>query len=109
MVQTARIQNADDLAMGALVPAERRPAYDRRVQALVARNAALEVIESAREEAQITKKELATETEMDASAVRKLLTADAANPTVDSFFRLCAALNIRIQATTATGSIFNLV
>lgn len=100
--------SADEAAMAALVPAAQREDLEIRVRALLARNTTLAMIEKVREEARLSKKELAEEVEMDASALRKLLTSADANPTSDSLFRLFAALGIHLEGVTPSGARFHL-
>jgi transcriptional regulator with XRE-family HTH domain len=100
---------ADEAAFNALVPTENRASYDARVAALLARNRTLELIETQRDECRMSKKELADRAGLDASAVRKLLTAQTANPTSENVFRLMGALGIHVEAVTPSGKRVSLV
>lgn len=100
---------AHDAALNLFFPTDgERAAHETRVQALLARNAALLAVEEAREEVAISKKDLAAKADLDASALRKLLTTEGTNPTTDTLFRLCAALGIHLQAVTPAGKTFHL-
>lgn len=99
----------DDAALRALVPASDRASYEAKVAALLARNTMLELIENQRDECHMSKKELAERAGLDASAVRRLLTAKTANPTSENFFRLMGALGIRVEAVTPSGERISLV
>lgn len=57
------------------------------VQALLARNALLTVLETARSEQGLTKAELASRAGLEASSVRRLLTSKTANPTTENAVR----------------------
>lgn len=100
---------ADQAAVNALVPAKDRASYEAKVAALLARNTMLELIEKQRGECHMSKKELAERAGLDASAVRKLLTAKTANPTSENFFRLMGALGIHVEAVTPSGQRISLV
>jgi|HubBroStandDraft_6_1064221.scaffolds.fasta_scaffold363145_1 DNA-binding phage protein len=80
-----------------------RKAYNQTVQALLARNALLALLETSRAAEGITKTELAKRAGLDASSVRRLLTSKTANPTTDNAFRLMAAMGIKLEATLPTG------
>ena len=95
---------ADAAAMAILVPEEARGDLEVRVAALLARNASLDLIETAREDAHVTKRDLARKAGLDESAVRKLLTSSTANPTSEIIFRLMRALGIRVEAITPSGA-----
>lgn len=100
---------ADEAAVNALVPAEDRASYEAKVAALLARNRMLELIEKQRGECQMSKKELADRAGLEASAVRRLLTAKTANPTSENCFRLMGALGIHLEAVTPSGKRISLV
>lgn len=102
-IETPTRLAADDVAVNALVPESDRTRYDAKVAALVARNATLELIETQRGECRMSKKELADRAGLDASAVRKLLTARTANPTSENVFRLFGALGIHVEAVMPSG------
>jgi hypothetical protein len=105
MTETAKPEDrsANDAAVSALVPDGERADLDLRVRALLARNAALQLIESTREEEHLTKKALAERAGLEESSVRRLLTSDAANPTSENFFLLMGALGIHVEAVTPSG------
>ena len=79
------------------------------VQALLARNALLTALETARTEQGLTKAELASRAGLEASSVRRLLTSKTANPTTENAFRLMAAMGIKLEATLPTGERIELV
>jgi transcriptional regulator with XRE-family HTH domain len=86
-----------------------RATHARTVQALLARNALLDALETARAEQGLTKAQLASLAGLDASSVRRLLTSKTANPTTDNAFRLMAAMGIRLEAILPTGERIELV
>jgi DNA-binding phage protein len=86
-----------------------REAHAMAVQALLARNALLTTLETARAEQGLTKAELASRAGLEASSVRRLLTSKTANPTTENAFRLMAAMGIRLEATLPTGQRVELV
>lgn len=100
---------AHDAALAALVPADEREAFDRGVEALVARNRALEIIETERKAQNINKRLLADRAGLDYGSVRKLLTADTANPTAETILRLFSALRIHVSAELPSGETVGLV
>lgn len=102
-------KNADVAARELLLSESEREAHARAVQALVARNALLTTLETARSEQGMTKAALATLAGLDASSVRRLLTSKTANPTTDNTFRLMAAMGIKLEATLPSGTRIELV
>lgn len=88
---------------------EERAHHELAVKALVARNALLEALETARSEQGLTKANLAAMAGLEASSVRRLLTSKTANPTTDNAFRLMAAMGIKLEATLPTGERIKLV
>jgi DNA-binding phage protein len=100
---------ADAAAIDALVPSNDRASYEAKVAALLARNTMLDVIEKQRGERQMSKKELAERAGLEASAVRRVLTAKTANPTSENMFRLMGALDIHLEAVTPSGKRVSLV
>jgi DNA-binding phage protein len=100
----AKARTTHDAALSALIPPEEKAAYDRRVKALVARNKLLTTLESAREAEKISKKTLAERAGLDASSVRRMLTAETANPTTENAFLLLDAMGIRLEAVLPSGS-----
>ena len=78
-------------------------AHDQTVQALLARNTLLALLEGSRAAEGITKAQLAKRAGLDASSVRRLLTCKVGNPTTDNAFRLMAAMGIKLEATLPTG------
>jgi DNA-binding phage protein len=99
---TAR--TAHEAALARLIPGEEKARYDRRVEALVARNKLLSMLEAVREEANLSKKELADRAGLDASSVRRLLTAETANPTTENAFLLLSAMGIKLEAVLPSGA-----
>lgn len=100
----AKAQTAHDVAVSALVPSDQRADYDRRVKALLARNKLLSTLESVRESQQISKKDLAERAGLDASSVRRMLTAETANPMTENAFLLLSAMGIKLEAVLPSGS-----
>lgn len=93
-----------DAALGALIPPEEKETYDRRVKTLVARNKLLTTLESVRESEKISKRTLAERAGLDASSVRRLLTAETANPTTENAFLLLDAVGIKLEAVLPSGN-----
>lgn len=102
-------KTADDAAMHLLFSESEREAHAMAVQALLARNALLTALETARAEQGLTKAELASRAGLEASSVRRLLTSKTANPTTENAFRLLAAMGIKVEATLPTGERIDLV
>jgi len=100
----ARPRTAHKAAIAGLIPSNRKDVFDRRVKALIARNRLLATLESVREAEKISKKELAERTGLDASSVRRTLTAETANPTTENAFLLLGAMGIRLEAVLPSGS-----
>lgn len=73
------------------------------VQALLARNALLTALESAREQQGMSKAKLAWRAGLEASSVRRMLTSETANPTTSHAFRLMAAMGIALEAILPSG------
>ncbi|HVD39453.1 MAG TPA: helix-turn-helix transcriptional regulator [Solirubrobacterales bacterium] len=96
--------NAHDAALSRLIPHDEKADYDRRVKALVARNTLLSMLETAREEGKLSKKELADRAGLDASSVRRMLTAETANPTTENAFLLLSAMGIKLEAILPSGA-----
>lgn len=96
-------RSANDAAVTALIPDEEHGDIDLRVKTLLARNALLRLIESTREEEHLSKKALAQKAGLEESSVRRLLTAETANPTSENVFRLMGALGIHVEAVTPSG------
>jgi DNA-binding phage protein len=105
----AKPRTPHDAALGALIPSEAKETYDRRVKALVARNKLLTTLESVRESEKISKKTLAERAGLDASSVRRLLTAETANPTTENAFLLLDAMGIRLEAVLPSGNRVSLI
>jgi DNA-binding phage protein len=57
----------------------------------------------------MSKATLARKAGLNESAVRRLLTAETANPTSDNIFRLMSALGIKLEAVTPSGERLALV
>jgi len=74
------------------------------VKTLIARNKLLATLESVREAEEISKKELADRAGLDASSVRRMLTAETANPTTENAFLLLSAMGIKLEAILPSGS-----
>jgi DNA-binding phage protein len=103
-------KTADDAARELLFRSEsEREVHAMAVQALLARNALLTALETARAEQGLTKAELAARAGLEASSVRRLLTSKTANPTTENAFRLMAAMGIKLEATLPTGERIELV
>lgn len=102
-------KTADTAARELLLSASEREAHAMAVQALLARNALLTALETARAEQGLTKAELASRAGLEASSVRRLLTSKTANPTTENAFRLMAAMGIKLEATLPTGERIELV
>jgi DNA-binding phage protein len=105
----AKPRTPHDAAIGALIPREEKGAYDRRVKALVSRNKLLTTLESVRESQKISKKTLAERAGLEASSVRRMLTAETANPTTENAFLLLDAMGVRLEAVLPTGSRVSLI
>jgi ribosome-binding protein aMBF1 (putative translation factor) len=102
-------RTAHDAALTGLIPSHEKANYDRRVKALVARNKLLSTLESVREAEKISKKDLADRAGLDASSVRRLLTAETANPTTENAFLLLSAMDIKLEAVLPSGSRVDIV
>jgi ribosome-binding protein aMBF1 (putative translation factor) len=100
----AKPRTVHDAALTALIPSEERANFDRRVKALVARNKLLATLESVRESEKLSKKDLAGRAGLDASSVRRMLTAETANPTTENAFLLLDAMDIKLEAVLPSGS-----
>lgn len=98
-----KLRTAHDAALAGLIPGDERADYDRRVKALVARNKLLTTLESVRESEEISKKDLADRAGLDASSVRRMLTAETANPTTENAFLLLDAMGIKLEAVLPSG------
>jgi ribosome-binding protein aMBF1 (putative translation factor) len=85
-----------------LTPAEQAE-HASRVQALLARNALLTALESAREQQGMSKAKLAERAGLEASSVRRMLTSETANPTTNHAFRLMAAMDVALEAILPSG------
>lgn len=102
-------KTAHAVAKELLLSEREREAHARAVQALLARNALLTTLETARSEQGMTKAALAAVAGLDASSVRRLLTSQTANPTTDNTFRLMAAMGIKLEATLPSGKRIELI
>lgn len=105
----AKARNPHDAALAALIPNDEKAGYDRRVKALVARNRLLSTLESVREAEKLSKKDLADRAGLDASSVRRMLTAETANPTTENAFLLLSAMGIKLEAVLPSGSRVDIV
>ena len=92
-----------EAALAALIPEEGRADYERAVKMLTARNRLLECIETTREAEHVSKHELAVRAGLDPASVRRMLTAQTANPTSETALRLLSALQIRLEAVLPSG------
>ncbi len=79
------------------------------MKALVARNKLLSTLESVREAEKLSKKDLADRAGLDPSSVRRMLTAETANPTTENAFLLLSAMGIKLEAVLPSGSRVNIV
>ncbi len=103
-----RQQTTDEAALEALLPdAASRKAVDARATALMIRNALLQAIDNTRSASGISKKDLAQATELDYASLRRLLTSDNPNPTLDTLARLLAGTHLRLQLVTEGGEIIS--
>jgi hypothetical protein len=109
LLAMAKIKTSHDAALSRLIPAEEQASYDRRVKALVARNKLLTTLESVREAEKISKRELADRAGLDPSSVRRMLTAQTANPTTENAFLLLSAMDIKLEAVLPSGGRVNIV
>jgi DNA-binding phage protein len=100
----AKAQTTHGAALASLIPSDEKGAYDRQVKVLVARNKLLATLESVRESEKLSKKGLAERAGLDASSVRRLLTAETANPTTENAFLLLGAMGIKLEAVLPSGS-----
>lgn len=102
-------KTADAAARDLLLSTEGRDRHALAVKALLARNALLDALETARAKQGLSKADLAALAGLDASSVRRLLTSQTANPTTENAFRLMAAMGIELQATLPTGERIKLI
>lgn len=102
-------RTAHDVALTSLIPSDEKDNYDRRVKALVARNKLLTTLESVRAAEKISKKDLADRAGLDAASVRRMLTAETANPTTENAFLLLNAMGIKLEAVLPSGSRVDIV
>ncbi len=102
-------KSAHTMALKALVPASEREQFDRSVQALVARNRMLQVIEDSRVFENISKHDLAEKAGLDPASVRRLLTAETANPTSETIVRLMSALHVKLEAVLPNGERLSII
>jgi hypothetical protein len=99
----AKPESAHDAILQGLLSPSEQEEHGRRVRSLVAKNELLRVIDAARVQQHITKKSVAERAGLDPSMVRRLLTADVANPTIDSAFRLLDAVAVHLEAVLPSG------
>ncbi len=99
----AEASTAHEAIVREFVSERERPDYEARVRALAARNLLLSTLEREREEQGIAKKELAERTGLEASSVRRMLTAEMANPTTETAFRMLAVMGIGLEAILPSG------
>ncbi len=105
----AKPRTAHDAALAALIPGDEKAKYDRRVKTLVARNKLLTTLESVRASEKISKKDLANRAGLDPSSVRRMLTAETANPTTENAFLLLDAMGIGLEAVLPSGTRVDLI
>jgi DNA-binding phage protein len=105
----AKPRSPHDAALASLIPSEDKGDYERRVKTLVARNKLLSTLESVREAEKLSKKELAERTGLDAASVRRMLTAETANPTTENAFLLLSAMGIKLEAVLPSGNRVDIV
>lgn len=99
----------DEAARELLLSGAERASHALRVRALLARNALLTALETARADQGLSKAQLAALAGLEASSVRRLLTSQTANPTTENAFRLMAAMGIKLEATLPSGERIKLV
>ena len=100
---------AHEAALASLVPPDEKADFDQRVKALLARNQMLEAIDKARVQEGMTKSELAVCAGLNSSSVRRMFTVESSNPTLETAFRLFAALGIKLRAELPSGDQVKLV
>lgn len=106
---TARHRTSDDAAKAVLFPSqEEREALELRTAALLIRNAMLRAIENERARAGTSKRSLAEVAQVDYAALRRLMTTEGANPTLDTVARLLAATHMRIQLVSERGDVIEI-
>ena len=99
-------ETAHEAAVAALVPDQQ--AYERAVAEVLERNERARrnlicVITAEAERQHVSKKALAEMAQLDYSFVRKVLTAEGANPTTQTALQLTDALGIRLEAVLESG------
>jgi len=104
--RTASYSASDSFVLFAF---EDRDNFERRVKALVARNKLLSTLESVREAEKLSKKDLAERAGLDAASVRRMLTAETANPTTENAFLLLSAMDIKLEAVLPSGNRIDIV
>ena len=105
----SRRLSAHQAALASLLTPEERADYRRRRQALLSRQRSLEVLEIARTQGNLTKKALADKAGLDPSSVRRVLTAEAANPTAENMFLLMGAAGVKVEAVLPSGKRVSIV
>jgi DNA-binding phage protein len=110
----ADTKTAHEAVLNALIPEIEREQFDNRVDALIARNReararVISLISEALVARGMSKRELAQRTGLNESAVRRLLTAEDANPTLDTVVRFVHVLGIDIVAALPSGEQVQLV
>ncbi len=75
---------------------EARAAYERTFREVVALREILQACEAKREEAGLSKTELAQRVGMNPSAIRRLLTSETSNPTLKTMIGICDVLGLEI-------------
>jgi DNA-binding phage protein len=99
-------KTAHDVVLDALV--SDRTEFEKKVDALIERNRArrayvIAMINETLIERNISKAELAQRAGLNEAAVRRLLTAEDQNPTLETVLRLLAVLGIDLEAVLPSG------
>lgn len=105
----AKTLTPHEAALAALVPENEREDFELAVRMLVARNDLLNLMENQRRECRFTKQALADRASLDPASVRRLLTAETANPTLETTMRLLSVLSIKLEAVLPSGDRVSIV
>lgn len=106
---TSKHKTADDAVMGFLFPGDASlKRIEARKNALLFRNALITIIEQERERTKVSKKALAEDADIEYASLRRLLTSDDANPTLDTLARLLAATQMRMKLIAESGEEFEI-
>ena len=102
-------QTSDEAALSLLFADQgQREELAIRTAALLIRNAMLRAIDSERKRAGRSKRSLADDAQVDYAALRRLLTTEGANPTLDTVAKLLAATRMRIQLVSERGDVIQI-